>query len=81
MFFAGIWKGWRNLIVLLVTLYFPFQFPLQAAFFLGQGTGPNPILLGAWGLFWGLLGFTIWLSADDLYLVKPDNKRFNPILY
>lgn len=62
---AGRLRGWRAAAPLMVSLYFPLQFPLQALLFLGKGRGPNPILLGAWGLFWLLLGYVIWSSARD----------------
>ncbi len=55
-------RGWRGLAPLLVCIYFPLQFPLQVIFFLGKGRGPNPILLGVWGVFWLLLGYAIWSS-------------------
>ena len=57
--------GWRAATPLLVSLYFPLQFPLQALLFLGKGRGPNPILLGAWGVFWLLLGYAIWSIARE----------------
>jgi hypothetical protein len=56
-------RGWRGAAPLLVSLYFPLQFPLQLLLFLGKGRGPNPILLGAWGVFWALLGYAIWSIA------------------
>jgi hypothetical protein len=58
-------RGWRAATPLLVSLYFPLQFPLQALLFLGKGRGPNPILLGAWGVFWLLLGYAIWSIARE----------------
>jgi hypothetical protein len=58
-------RGWRAAAPLLVSLYFPLQFPLQALLFLGNGRGPNPILLGAWGVFWLLLGYAIWSIARE----------------
>jgi hypothetical protein len=58
-------RGWRAATPLLVSLYFPLQFPLQALLFLGKGKGPNPILLGAWGVFWLLLGYAIWSIARE----------------
>jgi len=58
-------RGWRAATPLLVSLYFPLQFPLQALLFLGKGRGPNPILLGAWGVFWMLLGYAIWSIARE----------------
>lgn len=60
---AKIWRDWRKFVPLLVGLYFPLQLPLQIVFFLGQGKGPNPLLLGVWGLFWVLLGAVIWASV------------------
>ena len=60
---ARRWRGWRAAVPLVTALYFPLQFPLQAALFLGKGRGPNPTLLGAWGLFWLLLGIAIWSAA------------------
>jgi hypothetical protein len=51
---AGVWRDWRRFV--------PLQLPLQIVFFLGQGAGPNPLLLGIWGLFWALLGAVIWTS-------------------
>lgn len=58
-------RGWRAATPLLVSLYFPLQFPLQALLFLGKGRGPNPILLGAWGIFWLILGYAIWSIARE----------------
>ena len=60
---AGRWRGWRAAVPLVTALYFPLQFPLQAALFLGKGKGPNPTLLGAWGLFWLLLGVAVFSAA------------------
>jgi hypothetical protein len=60
---AGRWRGWRVAVPLVTGLYFPLQFPLQAALFLGKGRGPNPTLLGAWGLFWLLLGIAVLSAA------------------
>jgi len=60
---AGRWRGWRAAVPLVTGLYFPLQFPLQAALFLGKGRGPNPTLLGAWGLCWLLLGIAISSAA------------------
>jgi hypothetical protein len=60
---VGRLGGWRAFAPLLVALYFPLQFPLQTLFFLGGGRGPNPILLGCWGLCWMLLGYAIWSSG------------------
>lgn len=62
---AGKTQGWKKFIPLLVGLYFPVQLPLQIIFFLGQGRGPNPMLLGAWGLVWMLLGYVVWSSAGS----------------
>jgi hypothetical protein len=59
---ADIWSGWRKFVPVPVALYFPLQFPLQAILFFGAGRGPNPFLLGAWGISWMLLGWTIWTS-------------------
>lgn len=59
-------RGWRAFAPLLVALYFPLQFPLQALLFLGSGKGPNPILLGSWGLFWMFLGLAICSSEREL---------------
>jgi len=53
-------RGWRAAAPLLVALYFPLQFPFQAVFFLKQGRGPSPVLLGSWGVFWVLLGAAVW---------------------
>jgi hypothetical protein len=58
-------RGWRAAMPLLVSFYFPLQFPLQAVLFLGKGRGPNPFLLGAWGIFWFLQGYAIWSSARE----------------
>jgi hypothetical protein len=63
-------RGWRAATPLLVSLYFPLQFPLQALLFLGKGRGPNPILLGAWGIFWLLLGYAIWSSARETAVTR-----------
>jgi hypothetical protein len=60
---AGRWRGWRVAVPLVTGLYFPLQFPLQATLFLGRGRGPNPTLLGAWGLFWLLQGVAISSAA------------------
>lgn len=67
---AGRLKGWRKFVPLLVALYFPLQFPLQAILFLGQGRGPNPLLLGSWGLLWALLGCAVWSAASAPTLKK-----------
>lgn len=61
---AGVWRGWRRYIPLLVGLYFPVQLPLQIIFFLGQGKGPNALLLGVWGVAWALLGAAIWTNIS-----------------
>lgn len=74
-YFTGVWSGWRKFLVFLVALYFPLQFPLQAIFFLGQNRGPNPILLGIWGLCWAFLGLTIWSSAVDINFLKLRQQR------
>lgn len=58
-------RGWRAVAPLLVALYFPLQFPLQAFLFLGSDRGLKPILLGSWGLFWMLLGYAIWSSGRE----------------
>ena len=63
---AGVWRGWRRFVPMLVWLYFPLQFPFQALLFLGQNRGPNPFLLGTWGLCWAVLGWTIWRSPRSL---------------
>src|SRR5262245_22759144 len=60
---AKRWRGCRAITPLLAGLYFPAQFPLQALIFLGRGKGPLPALLGAWGIFWVLLGYAIWSEA------------------
>jgi hypothetical protein len=60
---AGKLSGWRKFVPLLVGLYFPIQLPLQMIFFLGQGRGPNPFLLGGWGLVWLMLGWVIWTES------------------
>lgn len=62
---ANVWRGWRKFVSAPVALYFPLQFPLQAILFLGAGRGPNPILLGAWGIGWMLLGWAIWTSGSQ----------------
>ena len=56
---ARVLRGWRAVSALMVSLYFPLQFPLQAMLFLGKGRGPTPMLLGIWGFFWLLLGHAI----------------------
>jgi hypothetical protein len=61
-------SGWRAVTPLLVGLYFPLQFPLQAIFFLSQGRGPSPVLLGVWGVFWILLGVAVYTSSRDVGL-------------
>lgn len=61
---AGVWRGWHKFIPLLVGLYFPFQLPLQIIFFLGQGKGPNALLLGVWGVLWALLGVVLWTNIS-----------------
>lgn len=61
-------RGWRALTPLLVGLYFPLQFPLQAIFFLSQGRGPSPVLLGVWGFFWVLLGVAVYTSSQTISL-------------
>jgi hypothetical protein len=63
-------RGWRAATPLLVSLYFPLQFPLQSLLFLGKGRGPNPILLGVWGIFWLLLGYAIWSSARETTVTR-----------
>jgi hypothetical protein len=68
---AKVWPGWRRFVAVLVALYFPLQIPLQATLFLGSGRGPNPFLLGGWGVCWMMLGFAIWSSIGDL----PENRR------
>ncbi len=60
---AGVWRDWRKFIPLIVGLYFPLQLPLQIVFFLGQGKGPNALLLGFWGVFWAFLGAVIWTKV------------------
>jgi hypothetical protein len=62
---SRVLRGWRAAAPLLTAFYFPLQFPLQAALFLGRGRGPNPVLLGAWGIFWLLLGYAIRSQARD----------------
>ncbi len=71
-------RGWRALTPLLLGLYFPLQFPLQALLFLGKGRGPNPMLLGTWGLFWLLLGYAIRSSPAGLYAAESEPKRPEP---
>ena len=61
---AGVWRGWQRFTPLLVGLYFPFQLPLQIIFFLGQGKGPNALLLGVWGVLWALLGAALWTNVS-----------------
>jgi hypothetical protein len=61
---AKRWRGWRAITPLLAGLYFPAHFPIQAVFFLSRGKGPLPALLGAWGIFWFLLGYAIWSEAQ-----------------
>ena len=56
---ARVLSGWRAASALLVSLYFPLQFPFQVMPFLGKGRGPQPMLLGVWGFFWLLLGYAI----------------------
>jgi hypothetical protein len=68
-------RGWRAAAPLLVSLYFPLQFPLQAILFLGKGRGPNPILLGSWGVFWLLLGYAIWSIARKTTATRFDLGR------
>ena len=77
---AGVWRGWLRFIPLLVGLYFPVQLPLQIIFFLGQGKGPNPFLLGVWGILWALLGAVLWKNISktesfEIGLEKPDVNR------
>jgi hypothetical protein len=76
---AKRWHGWRAITPWLAGLYFPAQFPFQAVFFLSRGKGPLPLLLGAWGIFWVLLGYAIWSEARsgrvpwiaEPHLIKP----------
>ena len=63
---TGTLRGWRAATPLLVGLYFPLQFPLQAVFFLKQGKGPSPMLLGFWGVFWVLLGAAVYTSSRGI---------------
>jgi hypothetical protein len=60
---AGRLSRWHLWTVWVTALYFPLQFPVQASLHLGAGKGPNPVLLGAWGILWSLLGYVIWNSA------------------
>jgi hypothetical protein len=60
---AGRYRGWHAVTPLLVGLYFPLQFPLQALFFLSKNRGPSPLLLSVWGIFWILLGYAVWSNA------------------
>lgn len=73
VFGAGVWRGWRRFVPLAVALYFPVQLPLQIIFFLGQGRGPNPLLLGAWGICWALLGAALWSDGarDEVFELAP----------
>ncbi len=73
---AGRLRGWRRAMPLVTAFYFPLQFPLQAVFFLGQGRGPNPLLLGAWGIFWALLGYAIRSGARDLTATRRGPERY-----
>ena len=57
---AKVWRDWRRHTPLLVWIYFPLQFPIQAFLFLGENRGPNPFVLGCWGLCWAFLGYVIW---------------------
>jgi hypothetical protein len=70
---AGVWRGWRRYIPLLVGLYFPFQLPLQMVFFLGRGKGPNALLLGVWGILWAFLGVAIWTN-----ILRAEALEFEP---
>jgi len=73
---AGVWRDWRRFIPLLVGLYFPIQLPIQIIFFLGQGKGPNALLLGVWGILWALLGVAIWtnISRSDAFPLRRPEK-------
>ncbi len=70
--------GWRAATPLLLGLYFPLQFPLQTLLFLGKGRGPNPMLLGAWGFFWLLLGYAIRSRLPDVTAAEAEPKSQEP---
>ena len=72
---ARIARGWRVVAALLLSLYFPLQFPLQAMLFLGKGRGPNPILLGAWGFFCMFLGQAIRSYPERPTIPVADRKE------
>ena len=57
--------GWRRFAPLLVGVYYVLMIPIQIMFFIGPNGEPSALLLGAWGLTWALLGYSLYSTGQS----------------